>query len=64
MSERDPSRGQPAGAGDRPATLRVNEFFYSVQGESRYAGQPCAFVRLTRCNLRCVWCDAQYTWAE
>src|SRR5258708_22052769 len=29
----------------------------SIRGESRFAGLPCAFVRLTGCNLRCVWCD-------
>jgi 7-carboxy-7-deazaguanine synthase len=40
--------------------LRVNEIFYSIQGESTRAGQPCVFVRLTGCNLRCVWCDTEY----
>ena len=37
--------------------LRVNEIFHSIQGESTHAGRPCVFVRLTGCNLRCVWCD-------
>lgn len=40
--------------------LRVTEIFHSIQGESTHAGRPCAFVRLTGCNLRCVWCDTAY----
>lgn len=40
--------------------LLVNEIFYSIQGESTYAGRPCVFVRLTGCNLRCAWCDTPY----
>jgi len=40
--------------------LRVSEIFYSIQGESTYAGWPCLFVRLTGCNLRCSWCDTSY----
>ncbi len=42
------------------ATLKVNEIFHSIQGESRHAGRPCVFVRLTFCNLRCAWCDTAY----
>ncbi|HVT44736.1 MAG TPA: radical SAM protein [Thermoanaerobaculia bacterium] len=42
-------------------TLRVTEIFHSIQGESSFAGLPCAFVRLTGCNLRCRWCDSEYT---
>jgi 7-carboxy-7-deazaguanine synthase len=41
--------------------MRVTEIFYSIQGESSFAGLPCAFVRLTWCNLRCSWCDSEYT---
>lgn len=41
-------------------TLRVTEIFKSIQGESTRAGLPCAFVRLTGCSLRCVWCDTAY----
>src|SRR3954466_15620309 len=41
--------------------LRITEIFHSIQGESTHAGRPCAFVRLTGCNLRCRWCDSEYT---
>lgn len=44
--------------------LRVNEIFHSIQGESTLAGVPCVFVRLTGCNLRCVWCDTEYAFHE
>ncbi len=44
--------------------LKVNEIFYSIQGESTYAGLPCVFVRLTECNLRCSYCDTQYAYDE
>lgn len=44
--------------------LTINEIFYSVQGESSYAGQPCVFVRLTACDLRCTWCDTEYAFYE
>ncbi len=44
--------------------LRVNEIFYSIQGESTYTGRPCVFVRLTECNLRCRWCDTDYAFYE
>ena len=40
--------------------MQVTEIFRSIQGESTYAGLPCVFVRLTGCNLRCVWCDTAY----
>jgi len=42
--------------------LLVSEIFYSIQGESSYAGRPCAFVRLSGCNLRCSYCDAKYSY--
>ena len=45
-------------------TLVINEIYRSVQGESSWAGLPCVFVRLTACNLRCVWCDSTHTFYE
>jgi len=44
--------------------LTVTELFYSIQGESTWAGLPCAFIRLSGCNLRCRYCDSSYTWEE
>ena len=44
--------------------LTVNEIFYSIQGESTHAGEPCVFVRLTACDLRCSWCDTPYAFYE
>jgi 7-carboxy-7-deazaguanine synthase len=44
--------------------MRINEIFYSIQGESTRAGRPCIFVRLTGCNLRCIWCDTAYAFYE
>jgi len=45
-------------------TLRINEIFYSIQGESTHAGRPCVFVRLTGCHLRCAYCDTEYAFKE
>jgi 7-carboxy-7-deazaguanine synthase len=41
--------------------MQITEIYKSLQGESTYAGLPCVFVRLTGCNLRCNWCDSEYT---
>ena len=43
--------------------MQITEIYKSLQGESSYAGIPCVFVRLTGCNLRCAWCDSEYTFA-
>ena len=40
--------------------IKVNEIYFSVQGESSRAGLPCVFIRLTYCNLRCEYCDTEY----
>lgn len=49
---------------DPEKTLTVNEIYHSIQGESTWAGEPCVFVRLTFCNLRCTYCDTEYAFYE
>ena len=51
----------PASGG---GSLRVNEIFLSVQGESSFAGLPCVFIRLAGCHLRCSFCDTAYAFSE
>jgi 7-carboxy-7-deazaguanine synthase len=51
----------PAMAGE---TLRINEIFHSIQGESTRMGRPCVFIRLAGCNLRCAYCDTEYAFKE
>lgn len=46
------------------SVLKINEIFFSIQGESSMSGLPCVFVRLTYCNLRCVYCDTEYAFFE
>jgi 7-carboxy-7-deazaguanine synthase len=41
--------------------VRITEIYKSIQGESSYAGLPCIFVRTTGCDLRCSWCDSEFT---
>jgi 7-carboxy-7-deazaguanine synthase len=48
----------------RRVMLTVNEIFHSIQGESTHTGEPCVFVRLTACDLRCRWCDTPYAFHE
>lgn len=43
--------------------MQITEIYASLQGESSYTGLPCIFVRLTGCNLRCTWCDSEYTFS-
>jgi len=43
--------------------MRITEIFFSIQGESSHAGEPCVFVRLTGCSLRCAWCDTKYSYS-
>jgi 7-carboxy-7-deazaguanine synthase len=45
-------------------SLKINEIYLSVQGESTWAGLPCVFVRLTGCSLRCSWCDTAYAFYD
>ena len=61
MSTETETLPQAKTAGD---ALTINEIFYSVQGESTYAGLPCVFVRLTGCDLRCTYCDTEYAFYE
>jgi 7-carboxy-7-deazaguanine synthase len=49
---------------DPEKTLTINEIYYSIQGESTWAGSPCVFVRLTFCDLRCSYCDTEYAFYE
>ncbi|MDA8016314.1 MAG: 7-carboxy-7-deazaguanine synthase QueE [Thermoanaerobaculia bacterium] len=44
--------------------LKIHEIFYSIQGESTFAGRPCVLVRLTGCQMRCSWCDTEYAFYE
>ncbi len=44
--------------------VTVNEIFFSIQGEGDRMGWPCVFIRLSFCNLRCAWCDSEYTFYE
>jgi 7-carboxy-7-deazaguanine synthase len=57
----EPGTAAPAA---REPSLVVNEVYASVQGESSYAGVPCAFLRLTGCALRCTWCDSEFTFYQ
>jgi len=62
------ARHTPVASSAAPATqaarLRVNEIFYSLQGESRTVGLPTVFIRLTGCPLRCGYCDTEYAFHE
>jgi 7-carboxy-7-deazaguanine synthase len=65
MSAPAATSAPPAALGLPPTErLRVNEIFYSLQGESTRAGLPCVLVRLTGCHLRCRWCDSEYSFYE
>lgn len=44
--------------------MKINEVFYSIQGESLSSGLPTVFLRLTECNLRCSYCDTSYSYVE
>ena len=45
-------------------SLKINEIYYSIQGESTYTGKPCIFIRLTYCNLRCTYCDTEHAFYD
>ena len=54
----------PGHMSDREKKLTINEIYFSVQGESTWAGRTCVFVRLTFCDLRCSYCDTEYAFYE
>lgn len=55
------ARGNWARIWENRGLMQIIEIFRSIQGESSFAGLPCTFVRLAGCNLRCDWCDSEYT---
>jgi 7-carboxy-7-deazaguanine synthase len=61
-----PATLPPPAAPSAPGATRltINEIFYSIQGESTFAGRSCVFVRLTACDLRCTYCDTEYAFYE
>jgi 7-carboxy-7-deazaguanine synthase len=63
LPTRHPHRLEPLA--HKPAgSLLIHEIYRSLQGESTFAGLPCVFIRLTACNLRCVYCDTHHAFAE
>src|ERR1017187_2029142 len=52
---------RPRGIANSSPSMQIIEIYKSLQGESSYTGLPCVFVRLAGCNLRCTWCDSEYT---
>jgi 7-carboxy-7-deazaguanine synthase len=64
MTERDTLVKISAEPTDQAVRLRVNEIFYSLQGETRTVGFPTVFIRLTGCPLRCGYCDTEYAFHE
>jgi 7-carboxy-7-deazaguanine synthase len=59
-----PLEPPPEAPSQPPPRLKVHEIFYSIQGESTFAGRPCVLVRLTGCQMRCRWCDTTYSFYE
>ena len=64
MTDSDHDSATRRGSSDELGSLKLNEIFHSIQGESTWAGEPCIFVRLAGCHLRCSWCDTEYAFRE
>lgn len=65
MTSRAASRkADPVASLPVESRLKINEIFYSIQGESTRAGLPCVLVRLTGCQMRCTWCDTEYSFYQ
>ena len=64
MTDSDHDAAVRSGSTQETGVLRLNEIFHSIQGESTWAGEPCIFVRLAGCHLRCAWCDTEYAFRE
>ncbi|MBC03481.1 MAG: 7-carboxy-7-deazaguanine synthase [Phycisphaerae bacterium] len=64
MTDSDHDSALRTGSLEETGVLRINEVFHSIQGESTWAGEPCIFVRLAGCHLRCAWCDTEYAFRE
>ena len=64
MTDPDHDSAVRTGSLQETGVLRLNEIFHSIQGESTWAGEPCIFVRLAGCHLRCAWCDTEYAFRE
>ena len=64
MTDSDHDSAVRTGSLEESGVLRLNEIFHSIQGESTWAGEPCIFVRLAGCHLRCAWCDTEYAFRE
>jgi len=54
----------PVASPEKILSLKVNEIYLSIQGESTWAGLPCVFIRLTACDLRCNYCDTEYAFYD
>jgi 7-carboxy-7-deazaguanine synthase len=64
IADLDPKSAIPNPKSAIEKAMKINEIFYSIQGESSFAGRPFAFIRMAGCNLRCTYCDTAYAFYE